>query len=202
MPVGTVTGREIKQNRDGLKKVRLLRVEISDPDDLQNVELMGHAGLDHSPPNGSKVFIVQAGEAFKIAVAINDNIEPSVEPGEYEIYSSADGQKKAKISLKKDGQLIIETDSNTSISVDGDISIEASGTMTLQGGGDNAVRFSELKKAFDQLKTDHDNFLSEYKLHVHTGVTAGGASTGTTVSTQISSTADMAPAKIDDIEVP
>lgn len=202
MSVGTVRGREIKKNRDGLKKVRVLRVEITDPDDLQDVEQMLHAGVDSSPVNDSKVFVVKSGEAWKIAVGVNDNIEPKAEPGEYEIYSSSGGQKKVRINLKPDGTLTIETDSNAALEIGGDISIDASGQMILQGGGDNAVRFSELKTAFDQLKSDHDNFLNEYKFHTHTGVAPGGSITGTTVSTQANSTADISPSKVDNIEVP
>lgn len=210
MSVGTVRGREIKKNRDGLRKVRVLRVEITDPDDLQDVEHMQHAGVDSSPINDSKVFVVKSGEAWKIAVGVNDNIEPKAEPGEYEIYSNSDGQKPVRINLKPDGTLTIEADSDTTVDIGGEHTVEASGKislnaggqMVLQGGGDNAVRFSELKTAFDQLKSDHDKFLNEYKLHTHTGVTPGGGSTGTTVSTQANSTADINPSKVDNIEVP
>jgi len=70
-------------------------------------------------------------------------------------------------------------------------------------GGDNMVRFNELKTAFDQLKSDFDN-------HVHTNASTGfslvdslaGAVSGSTGSPTVASTADIDPAKIEEIEVP
>jgi len=59
-------------------------------------------------------------------------------------------------------------------------------------GGDFAVRYLELKSAFDELKSDFNSFLT----HVH------GFSGTPPVPPAIPSTADMSDAKIDKIELP
>ena len=71
------------------------------------------------------------------------------------------------------------------------LNLKDDGQMELNGTGDFAVRFTALETAFNQLKSDFDG-------HNHPGVTAGGASTGFPTA----STADISPAKIDEIEVP
>jgi hypothetical protein len=65
------------------------------------------------------------------------------------------------------------------------------GTLQFNEGQDFAVRFSALATAFNQLKQDHDS-------HVHGGVTSGPASTSTTIP----STADISPAKVENVKVP
>ncbi|MHA1287295.1 MAG: hypothetical protein ACTSPB_07815 [Candidatus Thorarchaeota archaeon] len=183
MPVGKIISSTVKKNRDGDKKVLLMEVEITDPDDLQDVELMRMAGVDSNPPANSLCFIVQSGESWKIAVAVNDNIESAAGPGEHEIYSSDGGVKKASAYFKSDGTLI------------------------LNFGNDNAVRFSELETAFNQLKADHDDLVTKFLAHIHTTTaTIGlGPAVGVispTIITDDPSTADIAPAKVESINVP
>ena len=108
--IGTVTGREIKQNRDSVTEFIMLQVEFL-PDDVQTVALYSQAGEDTSPPDGSQVIVLQIGEAFKIAIASDDGISPSMEPGEKKIYSSLDSDIKAFINLLNSG--IIELNGNT-----------------------------------------------------------------------------------------
>jgi hypothetical protein len=172
--IGRVTGSEIKKNRDGDKKVVLLQVEITDPDDMQTVELMNNAGVNSNPPNDSNVFIVQAGKAFKVAVAVDDGIEPDAEKGEYEIYSSDGGIKKASAYCKKDG------------------------TLVLNLGADFAVRFTSLKTGFDNLVSDFNANVAKYNAHTHGGAVA--APVGPELMAQ--STANVDAAKITDIMVP
>lgn len=182
--IGRVTGSEIKKNRDGDKKVVLLQVEITDPDDIQTVQSMGAAGVNSNPVNDSIVFIAQAGNAFKIAVAVDDGIEPTAKRGEYEIYSSKDGVKKSSAYCDEDGNLI------------------------LNFGTDFAVRFSELKAAFDQLKADYDQSMVVVSNHSHNDSLGAPTTTPLLPSPPFPTpgiqptTADIDPAKIDDIMVP
>jgi hypothetical protein len=178
MPVCEIKSATVKKNRDGDKNVLMLNVEISEPEDIQSAESMRIAGIDSNPPVGSKGFVNEAGEAWKIVVAINDNVQPDTNPGEIEIYSSASGNKLATLRFTADNKIVA------------------------QGGGDNAVRYSALESAFNQLKADFNSLVTAYNTHVHPGVTAGANSTATTLSTGGSSTADIGPSKIDDIEVP
>ncbi len=75
-------------------------------------------------------------------------------------------------------------------------------------GGDFAVRFNELETAFNELKDDFNTFVnnvhnSSVVPHTHPGVTAGGSSTGAaTIVTGTQSTADITPAKVEEIEMP
>ena len=69
-------------------------------------------------------------------------------------------------------------------------------------GGDFAVRFNELKVAFDELKQDHNDLVTLFNSHPHTGVTTGPGSSGPPASPGTPSTADMSDSKIDKIELP
>ena len=69
--------------------------------------------------------------------------------------------------------------------------LKADGTLELNGSADNAVRFSDLKTAFDQLKSDFD-------LHNHPTAPVGPVSTPSTAP----STADIDPAKVDEVKLP
>lgn len=128
--IGTVTGREITKNRDGLVNKLMLQVRITADDDIQTVEYYSQAGDDTSPPDGSSVIILSIGEAWKIAIGTDDGIVPSMSPGEKKIYSTSSGSISAFINLKEDG------------------------TIEINGNTDFAVAFNDLETAFNQLKSD------------------------------------------------
>jgi len=182
--IGRVTGSEITNNRDGDDIVRLLQVEITDTDDIQTVEQIRGLGDDQNPQDDSAVIIADLGKAWKIAIGLDDGVDPTMtEKGERQIYSyDSDRIIKAFIRLLADG------------------------TININGDADNAVRFSELKTAFDQLKSDFDNAMDYINIHIHND--SLGAPTTPPFSppwpeTGIQpSTADINPAKIDEIKVP
>lgn len=127
MQTAIVTGREIKKNKDGKKSVILLQCQITDPADVQSVELMNQTGEDNNPPDGSRVTIIDIGQAFKLAIASDDNIEPITEPGEKRIYSTdSDGNLKASFYLKNDGSVTLENDN-------GFIELKANGDVDING---------------------------------------------------------------------
>lgn len=130
--IGEVTGSEVSVNKDGLNNVRLIQTEITDPDDIQTVQLVRQAGEDYNPPVGSKMLIVQAGKSWKLGIIFDDVIDPSMAEGERKIYSIAGGIIKAFINWLADG--VIEINGNT----------------------DFAVAFNDLKAGFDQLVTDYN----------------------------------------------
>lgn len=108
--LGTVTGQEIKQNRDGDHPVRLLQVEFA-PDDVQTVEWMANSsGDDSAPPVGSRVLVLAISTAYKVAIGIDDEIDPEVEAGERKLYSSENGAIKAFAYFKKDGGIVVENE--------------------------------------------------------------------------------------------
>ena len=124
---GTVTGREIVKNRDGSHAVRMLQVRITDDKDIQTVQHVTLSGDDSGPVNDSEVIILDLGPAFKVAIAVDDLIEPTMPPGEKKIYSSEAGAIKAFISLL------------------------ASGIIELNGNADNAVRYTALNAQLQTL---------------------------------------------------
>lgn len=148
--LGTIKGSRIGKNRDSQENSRLLNAEITSPNDIQTVELITESGTDFNPEDDDVVLVISLGDAFKMGLIVDDQIEPdgSIEKGEKEIFSKADGQKLAKLKLDKDGQVI------------------------LNDGADFAVKFNELKAQVDQLKIELDS-------HIHTGVTSGGSTSGT-----------------------
>ena len=191
--IGTITGREIEKNLDSEKKTLLLQVLVADDNDGQTVELQNQSGEDVEPPNGSRVFILDISDSYRIVVAVDDGIEPdpSIEQGERETYSSDGGERKAKIRWKKDGQLVIND------------------------GGDTAVKFSELQAAFDKFLSDHNDLVDLYNtlkgdvetfstLYAPGGPAAVGLPPTFIFSAQDGSTsdADIAPAESKTVELP
>lgn len=139
--IGRVTGREIKTNMDGQTAKLLLQVELTDPEDIQTIELVRQAGEDTNPPDDSRVIVLDVG-SFKVAVASDDGIVPTMGEGEKKIYSTAAGLRKAFINF-------LSTD-----------------IVEINGTGDFAVRFNELKDGFDQLVSDFNAHV-----HTETGGT-------------------------------
>lgn len=82
------------------------------------------------------------------------------------------------------------------------IYLRADGTIEFGGSADNMVRYSELERAFNELKEDYNNFLTAFNAHVHP-TPAGPSSPPTPVPGAIPaspSAADITPAKIDEIK--
>lgn len=116
MRIGRITDSKIGKNKDGDKNVRLLTVEISDPDDLQTVELINDAGEDNNPPIDSNVIILNLGDSWPVAVAVDDGVEPdaAILPGGRKWYVTAAGVVVGYIIGKASGQI----DINGNLTVD------------------------------------------------------------------------------------
>ncbi len=71
------------------------------------------------------------------------------------------------------------------------INIKNDGIIEINGNSDFAVRFNALQTAFDQLKSD-------FNAHTHASVT----SLGTPTVPIPQSTADITPAKVDEVKLP
>lgn len=146
--IGTITGQEIKTNRDGSIAVRLLQVQISNESDIQTVQYMGAAGDDSAPINGDLVQIFSIGPAFKFAVAVEDqNNIASMDAGEKKLYSRDSAGAIAAF-----------------------INFLAGGNLELNGNVFSAVRFEELETAFNQLQNDFDTHTHLYTPGVGTPI--------------------------------
>lgn len=191
--LGRVTGSEITTNRDGEDNVRLLQVEITEDDDVQTVEQIRGSGDDQVPFEDTSVIIADLGSAWKIALGIDDGVEPTMTvEGERQIYSY-DILRTIKAFIR----LLVD------------------GTIHINGDADNAVRYAELETAFNQLKADHDALVNVINLHTH-WVSSPAAPTSLPITPPPEftpatppggvpgvqpSTADITPAKVDDVKV-
>lgn len=174
---GIVKGYEIKKNRDGSQNVLMLQVEISGSNDPQSVEYMSHAGDDHIPPVDSIVTILEAGRAWKIAIASNDGVDfdSSLSEGERKLYAPGG----ASIIFKDDG------------------------TIEINGNADNAVSFADLQTALNNFKTSIDAGIAG-SITGHTHLTTGPppAPTGPGVGAAPPVTIDITAAKVSDVKLP
>ena len=97
-------------------------------------------------------------------------------PGEKRIYSlKPDGLASADIYLKDDG------------------------TVEFHGSTKNMVRYQELETAFNQLKSDFNALVGKFNSHVHISAAPGSPNTPTNTA-GTNSTADISPAKIENIK--
>ncbi len=127
---GTITGRTITTNRDGENQRVMLQVQMTNADDIQTVEYVSLPGQDENPINGTRVYIIEIGESYKIAIAADDGVTPAMATGEKRLYSVSDaGDIQAFIKLLKTG--IIE----------------------INGDADFAVRFNALDTALQAMLT-------------------------------------------------
>ncbi len=179
MQIGIITGRDIKAPRDGDKDRVLLKCDMMEEvDDVRLTELFSQAGDDVNPANGCRAVILNIA-GHKIVIAVSDDLAPEVDPGEREIYSTDNPvtAKQARIKWAKNGDVIVNE------------------------GTDNAVRYSKLEEAFNQLQDDFDNFVTTvYNVHQHPTAAVGPPSNPSV--TGAASTADITDAKIDDVLVP
>lgn len=122
---GIITGFAVKKNRNGDHERLMLQVEMSSSEDPQTVEYVPLPGQDDTPIIGSKVYIIQVSDSYKIGIGVDDGIIPEGVAGRKRMYSlDADRNIKALIRLME------------------------SGIIELNGTGDFAVRFDALDTAF------------------------------------------------------
>ena len=135
--IGTVTGQEIRVNRDGGVDVRLLQVQMVG-DDVQTVQYMPMAGDDAPPMIGDLVAVIPIGPAFRVALGVRDSVVPSVAAGEKKIYSrDANGDIIASCHLKADGGIdFVNAAASVAISASGDINASnADASVVINAGG-------------------------------------------------------------------
>lgn len=153
----------------------------------RTAHLLQPFGEDSNPVMWMPIYAKTDNEGQPVIIGFI-NPQVSVELGEKKIFSTdADGVESFFIYMKNDG------------------------TAQVGGQGDFMVRYNELETAFNQLKDDFNDLVTKYNAHVHPGVVtavSGGSgspavgtvgNTGATTSTDESSTADITPAKIEEI---
>lgn len=150
-------------------------------DDTQTAYQATPYGIDSSPVKDMVAVYSPTGVKGESVIIGYINKSQLAEPGEVRLYSTdSDGGLKFYTWLKADG------------------------TYEVGGDADNMVRYSKLEEAFNQLKDDHDALVQTFNNHIHiTTATVGTGPPGTiqaTTTTEQPSTADITPAKIDEIK--
>lgn len=114
--VGIITGREINKNRDSEDNRVLLQVEMLEGD-VRTVELFCNQGEDINPANGCRVVVIDASDGNKLGIAFTDNLPPSGNPGEKEIYSTDNPvtTKLAKIKLNASSEIILNDGTKSAV---------------------------------------------------------------------------------------
>ena len=155
--IGTVTGWEIKKNKDGSAPVRLLQVVISDPEDVQTVEWIGKQGEDDGIILGSAVLIIPVGST-KYAFALDDGIQPVAGDGEKKLYSIDSGAKAAELNLGKTGDIEIKAKAG------GNINLKEAGELELNGNNDFLISFTQLQTILSQFALAINTEFAKYVL--------------------------------------
>lgn len=162
-------------------KKRIVKVLRLGKSDVQKaIETTPH-GIDSNAVKNSVAIVADTGtdaEKVVIGYVLKDAL---ADIGETHLFSTdSDGGEVGRIKLKNDG------------------------TVELLADTDNAVRFSELKTAYDQLKTDLNNLVAAFNSHTHT-YSPGPLTpvpTGPATPTGTPSSATVDAAKVDEIKIP
>jgi len=152
--------------------IKFLRLGKSD---VQTSLEIAPYGIDSNPIKDMVALYSPTGENGKTCIIgyINKNLK--AEPGEFRTFATDDqGNERFYTWMKKDG------------------------TIEIGGDTDNAVKYSELEKAFNQLKQDFNALVLSFNTHQHTCPPGGGPTTG--AQTASTSSADISPAKHDKIK--
>jgi hypothetical protein len=164
-------------------EAKIISIEIKDdiiyctcePEFGHNIQapLYLQANEESVPLPGDYVTLVKVpGKESYVAVGVLPILD-NADEGEKKIFSrDSGGNVKAKIYLDKTGKLTIDTDSDIDINGGGTITIDGTTNIELNGNSKSFVTYTELNMALQLLVTALNS-------HTHTGVQAGGSSTGT-----------------------
>lgn len=74
------------------------------------------------------------------------------------------------------------------------------GTIEIAGDGDHIVRYSELKNAFDELKSDLNDLITIFNTHSHAYTSDFTTPTSPPSTSATSSSADVSGSKVDEVK--
>lgn len=151
MIIGRVISSEVTENRETETKVLMLTVEVFAENDAQEVEFFRQPGIDFRPNADATVLIDQISEPWKVAVAADDNIEPSVEEGEIAIYASDGAAKLSQVRCKADGTVEVGLAGLELVAMASKVHSQISNMLQAGAGagGPGAANFTAAKAAWD-----------------------------------------------------
>jgi hypothetical protein len=154
-------------------------------------------GIDSCPQTDRQSVSIKLGGSTGKFVNIGVYNNNEVDEGEISIFSE-DGDKVKVCNIYLDAT--------------GNINVSFDSEIIFNEGSDFMVRYNELETAFNQLKQDHDDFINNQHNasvvpHTHTfsynaGPTpASGSTSPAVITTGLPSTADITPAKVDNMKI-
>lgn len=160
--------------KDNFRLIKFLRKGKSDN---RECKVIAPHGIDSHPVGDMIALYAETSVNGKNVIIGYISKNAIADIGELRMYSTdSDGVEQNYIYLKNDGDIEVG------------------------GNADNMVRFSQLESAFNQLKGDLNSFITVFNTHVHSGVTTGPGSTGSSPTPGTSSAADISGAKIDEVK--
>lgn len=162
---------------------RILKARVFGKNDIRTATEVMPYGVDSQPiDNAQAIYTCTTAQGVNMIIGYV-NTKQQAAKGEFRTYSTdATGNVMAYTWLKNNGDLL------------------------LNGSDDNAVRYSELEKAFNKLKSDHNTLAQKWDAFCTAYVPGSPTTTGSpatlSTSTVGTSSADITPAKIAKIKVP
>ncbi len=175
---GKIESTTVRDIADGKKRIEA--VVTSEAGAAGTADVYGFHGFQSRPAKGVRCLRLSIGKLNFVFSAFSSTVEPPANPGEVKVYSTdADGVEQASILL------------------------DATGNVIVNAGTNHATQYEALLTAFNQLKADFDGFVTtKFNLHTHPGVSTGSGSTAVTPLVGAASTADMTPAKVEEVKIP
>ena len=216
MDFSKVTGYIKDKFRGGSKTVSVSKIESKGLSG-QVLNCFG-PGIELNPADNTNLTIQKIG-GFTVAVGgVNQEIEPDTERGELRLYSTDEEGKivKASIKFKNDGgfellndKAVIKSDPDGNIEISNEeaiITLKDNGDIELNDASDSAVLFSELKTAYDGLKSKLNDLITKYNAYIHIttatiGPTAVPGVISPTVSIETPSTDSVDSAESADVKL-
>ncbi len=161
----------------------------------QKAQILTPYGFCCNPPDNSLAISLNIqGIASNKVCFVDDpkNRKKNLSKGEVAIVNYS---TNACVYIKEDETIDIETPSGSKITMQSD------GTIELNGDSDFITAFTDMKAAFDQMRTELNTALTLLTGHTHGGVASGSGTSGPG-PTLVNSTADMSSAKVDSVKVP
>jgi len=143
-------------------------------------------GIDSLPPAKMiAVYSETSTSGAPVVIGYINTAQLVAAVGESRIYATdSNGAEKIRVWLHNDGTM------------------ELGGTGASGSNANHAAQYEGLQTAFNQFKSDFNSFITTFNSHVHTGVTTGSGSSGSTVTPGSDTTADITGAKLTTIKTP
>jgi phage baseplate assembly protein V len=197
-------GRAILTAVKNSEKTMKIQVTGLKDETITDVERPQNYGFESYPdPDGDTESVIafingNRDQGIALVVADRDERPTDLSVGEVRLYS----KNGNKITMESNGDISIEaTSGKVIIDADDNVTIDTGNEIVLNSGTDYAVAYDDLKTAFDQLKSDFNNFVAlTYNLHNHATAPNGPVSFPSSLGS--SSTADMSGSKVSDVRLP